>query len=59
MTTQYHAVVWFHQREAKIFHLDATRVERTVLHPHGPANHLRFRSNPTGSGEASPDETHS
>jgi stalled ribosome rescue protein Dom34 len=52
MTSHYHAIVWIDHREAKIFHINATEVDRLVVHPHDPTKHLHHKANSIGSGNA-------
>jgi stalled ribosome rescue protein Dom34 len=48
-----HAVVWIDQREARVFEVDADKIEQSIVHPHGPHIHrhanepdLRTRNHP-------------
>jgi stalled ribosome rescue protein Dom34 len=38
MSEHYHAIVWIDHREARIFHFDATDVDRVVVHAHATGN---------------------
>jgi hypothetical protein len=51
----YHAVIWIDHREARVFHLGSTEVERLVLHPDNPTRHIHHKANTIGSGHASPN----
>lgn len=52
----YHAVVWIDHREARVFHIIRTDVERLVLHPDDPTRHIHHKANSIGSGHASEDQ---
>jgi stalled ribosome rescue protein Dom34 len=56
MSEHYHAIVWIDHREAKIFHFNATVVDRAVLHSHLTGHHLQHKANTTGSGHLSVDK---
>ncbi len=56
MSEHYHAIVWIDHREAKIFHFDATDVDRMVVHSHTTGHHLHHKANTTGSGHLSVDK---
>jgi hypothetical protein len=51
----YHAVIWIDHREARVFHFNSTDVERLVVHPDHPTQHIHHKANSVGSGHASPD----
>jgi stalled ribosome rescue protein Dom34 len=51
----YHAVVWIDHREARVFHFNATDVDRLVLRPEHPTKHIHHKANSIGSGHASVD----
>jgi hypothetical protein len=53
--SHYHAVIWIDHREARIFHFNATDVERLVLHPDHPTKHIHHKANSIGSGHVAPD----
>ena len=55
MSSHFHAVVWIDHREARIFHFNATDVEKLVLHPDHPTKHIHHKANSIGSGHASED----
>jgi stalled ribosome rescue protein Dom34 len=52
MTSPYQAIVWIDHREAKVFHFNATDVDRLILHPHNPTRHLHHKANSIGNGDA-------
>jgi len=52
MTSRYHAIVWIDHLEAKVFHFEATDVDRVILHPHNPTRHIHNSSHSIGSGKA-------
>jgi stalled ribosome rescue protein Dom34 len=51
-TPHYHAIVWIDHREARVFHLNPSDVERLVLRPDHPTRHLHHKANSIGSGHA-------
>lgn len=55
MNAYYHAIVWIDHREAKIFHFNATEVDRLVVRPHDPTRHIHHKANSIGSGNAPAD----
>lgn len=50
-----HAVLWIDHHEARIFHFNATEVDRLVIHPDHPARHLHHKAQTIGSGNAAED----
>ena len=54
--SHYHAVVWIDHREAKIFHFNASDVEKLVLHSDKPTKHIHRRANSIGSGHIGADQ---
>ena len=56
MASHYHAIVWIDHREAKVFHFNATEVDRMILHPHNPTRHIHHKANAIGSGDALLDQ---
>lgn len=54
MTTHYHAVVWIDHREAKVFHFNASDVDRLVLKAEHPERHIH-RHRTVGSGHEAED----
>ncbi len=56
MTTHHHhAVIWIDHREARVFHFGRTDVERLVIYPEHPTNHIHHKANSIGSGHAAAD----
>ena len=51
----FHAVIWIDHHEARVFHFSPTDVERLVLHPDHPTEHIHHKANSIGSGHASED----
>ena len=51
----HHAVIWIDHREARVFHFGRTDVERLVIHPEHPTNHIHHKANSIGSGHAAAD----
>jgi stalled ribosome rescue protein Dom34 len=56
MSEHYHAIVWIDHREAKVFHFNATDVDRVVLHSQISGQHLHHKANTTGSGHLGVDK---
>lgn len=54
--SHYHAVVWIDHREARVFHFNATDVQKLVLHPDHPTKHLHHKAMSIGSGNAAEDQ---
>ena len=48
MTAHHHAIVWIDHREAKVFHLNTTEVDRMILHPHRPTRHIHRNATSVG-----------
>jgi|GEM_PF-2688223 len=57
-SSHYHAVIWVDHREARIFHLSPTDVDRLVLHPDHPTKHIHHKANSIGSGHAQEDQNY-
>jgi stalled ribosome rescue protein Dom34 len=55
MSAHYHAVVWIDHREARVFHFNASEVDKLVVHPDHPTRHLHHKANCMGSGHAAED----
>ena len=51
--SRYHAVVWIDHHEARIFHFDRDAVEKLVIRPDNPTQHIHHKANTIGSGHAS------
>lgn len=58
MTSHYHAVVWIDHREARVFHFDREGVEKLVIHPDHPTQHIHHKANTVGSGHAGEDHAY-
>lgn len=52
MAQHFHAIVWIDHHEARIFHFNATDVERDIVRPHDPNVHVHHKANTVGSGHA-------
>jgi stalled ribosome rescue protein Dom34 len=55
MSILQHTLVWIDHREARIFHFDATDVERTVVRSAHPDQHIHHKANSPDSGHAGVD----
>ena len=55
MSVHYHAVVWIDHREARVFHFNASDVDKLVIHADHPTRHLHHKANSIGSGNAPED----
>lgn len=55
MNLPHHTLVWIDHREAKLFHFDATDVERTVIRSAHPDQHIHHKANSPDSGHAGVD----
>jgi hypothetical protein len=53
--SHYHAVVWIDRREARVFHFSPTEVDKLVLHPDRPTEHIHHKAGSIGSGHATGD----
>ena len=56
MSSHYHAIVWIDHREARVFHIGRTDVDRLVLHPDKPSVHIHHKAGSIGSGHAAEDQ---
>jgi stalled ribosome rescue protein Dom34 len=56
MTEHYHAVVWIDHREARIFHVSATDVDRVVVHSHVTGHHEKHKANVPGASHHGADK---
>jgi len=52
MSDYYHALVWIDHREAKVFHFDATDVDRLTIRSSHPDRHIHHKANSGDSGHA-------
>ena len=56
MQDHYHAIVWIDHREAKIFHVSASDVDRLVVYSHGGGQNLHHKANARDSGHLGVDK---
>ena len=56
MSAHYHAVVWIDHHEARVFHFNRNDVERLVIRPDNPTQHIHHKANTIGSGHAAEDQ---
>jgi stalled ribosome rescue protein Dom34 len=54
--SHYHAVVWVDHNEAHVMHISPTDVEKSVVHPAKPHQHLHHKGGTVGSGRATEDQ---
>jgi stalled ribosome rescue protein Dom34 len=54
--SHYHAVVWLDHSEAHVMHITADDVEKSMVHPAKPHQHLHSRSGAPGAGKAAEDK---
>ena len=56
----FHAVGWLDHREARVFHLNETDVEKLTIHPERPHRHLHHKAGAIGArqGHAAEDESY-
>ena len=54
--SRYHAVVWIDHHEARVFHFDRDAVEKLVIRPDNPTQHIHHKANTIGSGHAAEDQ---
>ena len=52
----FHAVVWLDHSEAHVMHIAPDDVEKSVVHPSKPHQHLHSKSGAPGSGKAGEDK---
>ena len=55
MNAPLNTLVWIDHKEAKVFHFDATDVERTFIRSGHPDQHIHHKANSPDSGHASVD----
>ena len=48
--SHFHAVVWLDHSEAHVMHISPDDVEKSVIHPARPHQHLHARSGSIGAG---------
>jgi stalled ribosome rescue protein Dom34 len=56
MSDHYHAIIWIDHHEARVFHFGLSDVDRVVLHPDNPTQHIHHKANSIGSGHAAEDQ---
>ena len=56
MTAHHHAILWIDHREAKLFHLNTTEVDRMILHPRRPTRHIHRNATSIGGGTSLLDD---
>ena len=54
--SHFHAVVWLDHSEAHVMHIAPDDVEKSVVHPSKPHQHLHSKSGVPGSGKAAEDK---
>ena len=54
--SHFHAVVWLDHSEAHVMHIAPDDVEKSVVHPAKPHQHLHSKSGVPGSGKAAEDK---
>jgi stalled ribosome rescue protein Dom34 len=54
--SHYHAVVWLDHSEAHVMHISPDDVEKSVIHPSKPHQHLHSKSGTLGSGRHAEDK---
>jgi len=54
--SHFHAVVWLDHSEAHVMHIAPDDVEKSVVHPAKPHQHLHSKSGAPGSGKAAEDK---
>lgn len=56
--SHYHAVVWLDHSEAHVMHISPDDVEKSVVHPSKPHQHLHSKSGTVGNGRSAEDKTY-
>ena len=54
--SHYHAVVWLDHSEAHVMHISLDDVEKSVIHPSKPHQHLHSRRGTVGTGRLAEDK---
>jgi stalled ribosome rescue protein Dom34 len=54
--SHYHAVVWVDHAQAHVMHISPDDVEKSVVHPARPHQHLHHKRGAIGSGHAAEDK---
>lgn len=56
--SHYHAVVWLDHSEAHVMHISMDDVEKSIVHPAKPHNHLHAKSGAVGAGRQAEDKSY-
>ena len=56
--SHHHAVVWIDHSEAHVMHVNPDNVEKSIVHPTTPHQHLHVRAGTLGSGRAPEDQAY-
>lgn len=56
--SHFHAVVWLDHSEAHVMHISPDDVEKSVIHPAHPHQHLHARSGSIGDGRKGEDQAY-
>lgn len=56
--SHYHAVVWLDHSEAHVMHISLDDVEKSIVHPAKPHNHLHAKSGTVGAGRQAEDKSY-
>lgn len=56
--SHYHAVVWLDHSEAHVMHISLDDVEKSIVHPAKPHNHLHAKSGTVGAGRQAEDKNY-
>lgn len=54
--SHFHAVVWLDHSEAHVMHISPEDIEKSVIHPSKPHQHLHAKSGSVGSGRHAEDK---
>ena len=56
--SHFHAAVWLDHSEAHVMHISPDDVEKSVIHPARPHQHLHARSGSVGAGRKDEDQAY-
>lgn len=56
--SHYHAVVWLDHSEAHVMHISPDDVEKSVVHPSHPHQHLHAKGGVVGTGRKGEDQAY-
>ena len=56
--SHFHAAVWLDHSEAHVMHISPDDVEKSVIHPSRPHQHLHSRSGSVGAGRKGEDQAY-